>query len=142
VTSDLRRTPRATHAIRSVGYSTPTASRRARPSGESSRRPLTATPRAGPSRLGSRRVSPRVVVHSRLPGPATVYNRPSRSTRPAGTMPLPTTSTISGFFYCIYLRIRAARWRECVYVLQIFFCFFLLFIRPPQKYQTTVLGNV
>ena len=46
------------------------------------------------------------------------------------------------------LRIRAARWRECVYVLQsvflfsVFFCFF--FRRPPQrvhKYETTVLGN-
>ena len=41
------------------------------------------------------------------------------------------------------LRIRTARWRECVYVLQMFFLFFLFFafFRPPRKYLTTVLGN-
>jgi len=37
-----------------------------------------------------------------------------------------------------YLRIRAARWRECVYVLRMFF---LHFFGRSQKHETTILGN-
>jgi len=52
---------------------------------------------------------------------------------------LPRTSLLSS------LRIRAARWRECVYVLQsVFFVVVVVFFRPPRevhKYETTVLGN-
>ena len=45
-----------------------------------------------------------------------------------------------------YLRIRAARGRECVYVLHMFFLFLLFFsvrhaIVHRPKYQITVLGN-
>ena len=47
-----------------------------------------------------------------------------------------------GFY--VNLRIRAARWRECVYVLQsVFFafCFFSVCHNEVHKYETTVLGN-
>jgi len=42
-----------------------------------------------------------------------------------------------------YLRIRAARWRECVYVLQSVFLLLLFSVRHAtvHKYETTVLGN-
>ena len=40
-----------------------------------------------------------------------------------------------------FLRIRAAKWRECVYVLQSVFFVFCRFFPSATKYETTVLGN-
>ena len=51
-------------------------------------------------------------------------------------------SGIGSIVECSNLRIRAARWRECIYVLQMFFSVFFLFFFPSvKKYESTVLGN-
>jgi len=55
-----------------------------------------------------------------------------------------TISSATCLYFVFNLRIPAARGRECIYVLQMFFFrFFLLFPSATivHKYETTVLGN-
>ena len=53
-----------------------------------------------------------------------------------------TPETVSGKI-CVKVNLRNRRWGGCVYVYRCFFLFFcfLFFFCPPQKYQTTILGN-